>query len=702
MTTYNHTDIEFNADADTAVVNAPLGQLDAAIGNVAALTTTADSDTVVAINEVDANIGDLSLLGTTTKNSIVSAIGSAALRTTYTAKLIPAINELLDRVVAAQAEIDALEAQVAGLVVAGGNIATLTNGAASAGQKVVTVDSSTGFLDTANVVYTLATGIIEYNQIDAIGSPTQITLTTNIGTGGIANDTYFAMISPSEKAAAQKVNVGNGVSQTLDVAMNAALGNVYDAEAYGASSSASAATNTAAIQAALDAMDPAVGGTLFLSDIYPVTQIVIPNGEAVAARAKAHYIIRGNGVSSGLISATASPIFVWAENDVNAKTSFYDISATNTVGGGSIMQWASTDYDAYRLALHVENCVFEYFGALVSHGNIAAIDFDGLIASSFINVQIRGGSPVGGGAYIGWGMHLKGSSTCHFDQLYFCGGNSGRGLWLEEGGNHIFSGMRIDNGSRYGGPAYFLDNTQSNTFIQMRGEGAESDPFLLIKNSHSLTFIDASLPEIPYAVNANIIEIENSHHIQFVSGRSGSQHAQGGTGKSIAIDVNSNYVRFQDFNICTVGSAVDDVSNLSTGFVQLDLLDGNAFSSFRNPPSGVRYIGRDHHGTISVGENGTDIDLILHATAGWNPGSLADGATESTTVTVPNAGPTDTIIGLSMTSCGSANWTLRAHLYDDSGTTKAKVWLTNNTGGTVDLASGTVTVVVGRFPYTHI
>lgn len=649
MTTNYHTPITTGAAANASVVNAPLSSLDTALG---------DTNSTVTAHQTE--------------------------------------------LVTARAGYPNLDARLDALIATGGNVATLTNGAASAGQKVVTVDSTTGFIDPAYVVYTLAGGTLEYNQIDAINSGTQITLTTNIGTGGIADNTYFSMISPSEKAASVKVNVGNGVSQTLDVAMEAALGGVFDIRSYGASDGASAAANTTAIQAALDAMETAGGGTLFIPDgEFAVTQLTIPNGATQASHGAEHYIIRGNGISSKLTSATASPIFVWQENDKSAKTSFYNVCAENTVAGGSIMQWATSDVDAYRLALHVEDCVFEYTGALVSHGNVSAIDFDGLIASSFINVQIRGGSPVGGGAFIGWGMHIKGSSTCHFDQVYFCGGNSGRGLWLEEGGNHIITGMRCDGGSRYG-PTYYLDDTQANTFIQLRGEGADSDPFLLIENSHTLQFYDTSVPEVSYGVNNNIIEIDNSHHVQFFGGRSGSQQALGGTGKSITISANSNYIRFRDFNITSAGSCTADVSNLSTGFVQLDLLDGNTSGSYRNPPTAVRYIGVDHHGTVQVGENGTNVEVIIHATASWNPAEIADGATDSTTVTIPNAAATDTIIGLSYTSIGSANWTLRGHLYDDTGTIKAKVWLTNNTGGAVNLADGVVTVTVGRFPYTHI
>ena len=56
MTTYNHTPISFGANADSSVVNAPLADLDAAIGSLGTLETTDKSDLVSAINEVVSDI----------------------------------------------------------------------------------------------------------------------------------------------------------------------------------------------------------------------------------------------------------------------------------------------------------------------------------------------------------------------------------------------------------------------------------------------------------------------------------------------------------------------------------------------------------------------------------------------------------------------------------------------------------------------
>jgi len=83
-------------------------------------------------------------------------------------------------------------------VLSTGGPITQANGAASAAQKVVTVDDSTGFLGGCFVEYALATGVIERNTVATVDSGTQITLGTNIGTGGIANNALIAVIPVSQ------------------------------------------------------------------------------------------------------------------------------------------------------------------------------------------------------------------------------------------------------------------------------------------------------------------------------------------------------------------------------------------------------------------------------------------------------------------------------------------------------------------------
>jgi len=126
MSTHNHTAISSGAAANAATVNTPLGTLDAAIGNLTTLTTTAKTSAVAAINEVDANadaaaaaVGTLASLTTTDKASAVAAINEvdanadaaaaavgtlASLTTTAKTSAVAAINEV-DAEIAALAQV---------------------------------------------------------------------------------------------------------------------------------------------------------------------------------------------------------------------------------------------------------------------------------------------------------------------------------------------------------------------------------------------------------------------------------------------------------------------------------------------------------------------------------------------------------------------------------------------------------------------
>jgi hypothetical protein len=77
MTTYNHTPLEeiTPIPATGATINAPLAELDTAIGNLDSLTTTAKDSTVEAINEVDAFLlAGGSVGGAVTVAGIVNAV----------------------------------------------------------------------------------------------------------------------------------------------------------------------------------------------------------------------------------------------------------------------------------------------------------------------------------------------------------------------------------------------------------------------------------------------------------------------------------------------------------------------------------------------------------------------------------------------------------------------------------------------------
>lgn len=96
---------------------------------------------------------------------------------------------------------------------------------------------------------------------------------------------------------------------------------------------------------------------------------------------------------------------------------------------------------------------------------------------------------------------------------------------------------------------------------------------------------------------------------------------------------------------------------------------------------------------------GDDVDRMrapaeqASATATWNPGSIADGAVVSTTVSCTPASPGDLVVA-SHDQLGANDVLLSAHV-ESSNT--VRVVLHNKTGGAFDLASGTLRVMVTSF-----
>jgi hypothetical protein len=211
-----------------------------------------------------------------------------------------------------------LETRLDAIALAGGNVSTLTNGAAAAGQKVVTVDSTTGFIATSPLAYALVGGNLEYNTVTTVDSPTQLTLTTNIGTGGIADDSIVTMLSISEYACSNAIP--HSGSPTLDDVITFANAGMYNVKAYGALGNGST-DDTAAIQAAIDAAE-AAGAALF-----------IPAGTYITSAAldiTGPITILGAGRDLTIISNGASNIFEW-QGDYN---SIAHMTIKSTAGGG--------------------------------------------------------------------------------------------------------------------------------------------------------------------------------------------------------------------------------------------------------------------------------------------------------------------------------------------------------------------------------
>lgn len=102
--------------------------------------------------------------------------------------------------------------------------------------------------------------------------------------------------------------------------------------------------------------------------------------------------------------------------------------------------------------------------------------------------------------------------------------------------------------------------------------------------------------------------------------------------------------------------------------------------------------------TLAIRLNGTTrlvnvdgpVDHIQVGTATWDPASLANGASAVVSVTVTGALLGDPAYA-GLTSIAATGWTITAAVI---ATNTVEVRITNNTGGTVDLASGTVRAVV--------
>jgi len=161
-------------------------------------------------------------------------------------------------------------------ILTAGTAATLANGAANAGQKVVTVDDATVFVAGATVEYALVGGVIETNTVATVDSPTQITLTTNIGTGGIPDNGLVAVVPPAYS------NMRAGV---------------YNVRDYGAAGDGST-DDTAAIQAALTACGSAGGGVVYL----PTGTYIISTALTVSAATT----VQGAGLGRSTIKAKST------------------------------------------------------------------------------------------------------------------------------------------------------------------------------------------------------------------------------------------------------------------------------------------------------------------------------------------------------------------------------------------------------------
>ena len=260
---------------------------------------------------------------TTTYHTAIT-VGAAANAATFNAPLATLDAQL----VANQAAIDAL-------TLATGNAATLANGAASAAQKVIVVDSTSGFLAGAPIAYTLVGGAIEFNTIATVDSSTQLTTTTNLGTGGIANDTYIAVLPPGAMSSTGDVDGATNTKQTFTT--GAFIGGLASSGDDNGIAVGRASTNPLADGGSHAFRDEstyvssgATGGYASYDAVATMGGTLNPNGHLYAFQARNIFTPSGAGTLSTCAGVVTLPTINGPTTDV------YGMLAVDPLGAGTI------------------------------------------------------------------------------------------------------------------------------------------------------------------------------------------------------------------------------------------------------------------------------------------------------------------------------------------------------------------------------
>ena len=495
MTQNYHTAIATGAAANAATINAPLGELDSKI---------------------------------TSEATDLDAVQS--------------------EVIAARGAYGDLDARLDALILSGGNVATLTNGAAAAGQKNVTVDSTTGFLAAGRVAYLLAGGTVEYNTIGSITDGTHLVLGTNIGTGGIADNTYLSMISESEYQAAQAVLHSGAL--TLPEAMEYAAGGMRNVMAYGAAGDG-VTNDTTAVQAALTA-----GGDVYFP---PGTYLV--TGLTSGASTKS---MRGSGAGSIIKSATDAAVLSVSASDLQiVGVKFEGDGLGATYDGGKTAQDGVLINDKYRV--EILGCTFYNLGGAGVSVTTASLDgHEGsrVVSCRFLSCN-NGIHADARGEYIT-------AVGCEFS-------GCNRGL-LIEGGNSIASGCNIsDNltgvkliaGTNNGHGICTGCNINHNTDYSVHADGCtEGFTFVGCHIYDSNMLLDAAVGVVFQSCSVD----QDAYYFDGCDGCAIENCVLGTRTNTINNDYNGNlsYVRWynnRDIN----GDAATAMSQLDGGWVRLTL-----------------------------------------------------------------------------------------------------------------------------------
>lgn len=248
------------------------------------------------------------------------------------------------------------------VILAGGNVATKASGVSAAGQKTLTVDSTTGFIVGAYVTYLLNGTTLEGNTIASINAGVSLVLGTNIGAtpaGGVLDDSYISMISISEYQAANAIHHGSTdltLPQTIDI-----LGdNAFRADAYPSltdlfAAVASAGGGVVAFAAGKTYTPDALAGGVTI----PSNTTILGNGAKIhvdldLANDSSDY--RAFYIADGSHDIDISGLEFYGDNDPFSRAANADHAAIHMPGVGS------TTKD-----VHVHHCTFKNLFGFTVH-----------------------------------------------------------------------------------------------------------------------------------------------------------------------------------------------------------------------------------------------------------------------------------------------------------------------------------------------
>lgn len=190
------------------VISTALLNLDSALGNRTALTTTADQDLVVAINELDAEHGALSSLSTSAKSTFVASINEifADIGNVTAGNMGTTASTLTTAVAELEAEIDTLNTKVE-------PAQSLTTSASTLADAINEHDAEIGTVTTGNMGTSASTIVTAIKEItDELGNVTAGAMGTSASTIVTAIAEHETQINANKAAIDSDTGVVNAAN----------------------------------------------------------------------------------------------------------------------------------------------------------------------------------------------------------------------------------------------------------------------------------------------------------------------------------------------------------------------------------------------------------------------------------------------------------------------------------------------------------